>query len=903
MDSPRPRVDPADLLAHLEWVQRLARALARDAAAAEDLAQDAVRVTLEQPAERIASGAAMRAWLGGVVRRLALDRSRADRSRAARERAIAPPEPTATTFEVVARSARQQRVVQAVMELAEPYRSTVLYRYLDDLPTRAVAARTGASEELVRKRLERALAQLRERLDREFGAPTREWATAIFLLPGVAAMSVKSTVAVAAALLLGATLAWRVLVPPSAVPPGAHGPGGATIEAAAAEAPSLPERDAGPAAAQVTRRESPAGRAAAAGRGEGALLRVRVVGSDAHPRTEGRIDCFWLESHWFGHGERAHVLEVAIAGDVTEVDLPPSAGSVEVTASVAGEPPSPRVVIERLGLADDGARLPRRDVREVAVDLAEPPGAWTLSGRILVDGEPRVPAGLRVRSEGPWERARIHALEARYEVAVDDTTRHLFAVSGETVPRQLEVERGMERLDLELSTGRTLRLSVVDRADGRPLHGIELFVEVAAVVARESLFRELWREGSAFPVTDSGGMAIVRGIPARGRVLVRRDARTDPIEMRQEDGRVVYGERLRDPLLEIALEPNTPKVIEATLRLGAAGRRVVLRGALAPELRAEAQGAPGLPPLEVRWARLSEGRQPDVHEESVPLDAKGGFGFEVDAGAECRVWAERGRIRCSEVASVAAGDSDPAPFFLTPRAGTEVRLRVVRCPTSGFVSLFVEDPGAVAPRGCVLPAVGGEIERRLRLNGPTWISVGWEQERGLESGRQQRIRVDPATAALVEVDLEADGARPVELELAGATPPEESLLLLERLDAPRGTPVSVIHVFFRGARSIGPAAIEPGRYLALLHGLPGVVAAVIEIAGARPGVPIPVRFEVEAHARAQLGAGVQLDRIGPIDLDGSWRRICTLRFADRADLADAGTILLPAGARFTLLPP
>ena len=31
------------------------------------------------------------------------------------------------------------------MALAEPYRSTVLYRYLDELPTRAVAARMRVS--------------------------------------------------------------------------------------------------------------------------------------------------------------------------------------------------------------------------------------------------------------------------------------------------------------------------------------------------------------------------------------------------------------------------------------------------------------------------------------------------------------------------------------------------------------------------------------------------------------------------------------------------------------------------------------------------------------------------------------------------------------------------------------
>ncbi len=891
--------DATELLAHLGWVQRLARALVRDAAGAEDLAQEAVRVTLEQPRGRVGSGATMRAWLRGVVRRLALDRFRSERSRSARERGYAPPESTPTTFEVVARGARQRRVVEAVMELAEPCRSTILYRYLDELSTRDVAARTGVTEELVRKRLERGRELLREKLDREFATDTRNWALALFSLPGAVAVTVKMKLAVAAVVLVAAAVTWRAVMPAQPTSKRATESPIVSSEVATRAEPPPSDVVAERTAAEAIQAESGIEAAVRSVPGEGALLRVRVIGRDRHACMAGRLACFWSESFWFGHGERAHSLNLDLAGEVTEVVLPAAAASAELTASVAAEPASPRVKVERLGLRDDGKALGRRDVREITIDLAEALAGTRLSGRILVDGEPRVPKGLRIRIEGPWEQARIHALDARYEVGLDSTSEHLFVVSEETVPRQLDVDPKETQRDLDLSTERTLKLTIVDRRTGRPLPERELFVEVSAVVARESIFRSLWRDASHFPKTDAQGVAVVRGIPPEGRVTVRRDAKTTQFERVSEAGHKMYGERLREPLLEFALEPGMPMVIERTLALDAEELHFVLRGTLASSLRAAT--APGEPPIEVKWARLDDERHPDVQDEALALDAEGRFQLDVDPGRDYRIWAERDRMRLSDVAMVKVDEAEPAPILLSPRPGTEIRLRIVRCPSSGFVSIYVEDPGAVSPRGLSVPARGGEIERRIVVDAPTWISVGWEQERGRESGKTQRVRVDPATTSIVEVDLEVGNARPVHLELTAGEVPSESQLWLEPLDTPRGKPVSTISVFFRGAESDAPAVIDSGRYLAFLHGMPGLVAAEVRIADGPPEVSITVTFDLEEHERSELGAGVQLERVGSIDLDTSWRGVCTLRFADRPDLANVEIILLPEGAKFTLL--
>ena len=65
------------LLADLGWLRTLARRLARDANAAEDLVQDACAIALRQPAPPLQ----WRAWLTEVLRNLV----RAERRRDARQ--------------------------------------------------------------------------------------------------------------------------------------------------------------------------------------------------------------------------------------------------------------------------------------------------------------------------------------------------------------------------------------------------------------------------------------------------------------------------------------------------------------------------------------------------------------------------------------------------------------------------------------------------------------------------------------------------------------------------------------------------------------------------------------------------------------------------------------------------
>ena len=67
------------------------------------------------------------------------------------------------------------KLVDAVLELGEPWASTILSRYLDELTAEQIAERQAVSPATVRKRLSRGLEKLRDRLDARHGGERRAW--------------------------------------------------------------------------------------------------------------------------------------------------------------------------------------------------------------------------------------------------------------------------------------------------------------------------------------------------------------------------------------------------------------------------------------------------------------------------------------------------------------------------------------------------------------------------------------------------------------------------------------------------------------------------------------------------------------------------------------------------------
>ena len=153
-----------DLLRHWGWMRALARSLVRDDSLAEDAVQDAFLAAVRSPPRREeALGAWLRTALRRCVSRIRVQdeaRKRREALAAREERLAREPGHDIETLEV------QRILIDEVLRLEEPFRSTVLLRFFDGLTVAAIARRHGVDESTARWRLGTALERLRSALTR-----------------------------------------------------------------------------------------------------------------------------------------------------------------------------------------------------------------------------------------------------------------------------------------------------------------------------------------------------------------------------------------------------------------------------------------------------------------------------------------------------------------------------------------------------------------------------------------------------------------------------------------------------------------------------------------------------------------------------------------------------------------
>jgi RNA polymerase sigma factor (sigma-70 family) len=155
-----------DLLAHSDWVRRLVGGLVFDPSRADDAVQETWAAALERPPREDVD---LRAWLAAVARNAVRKLGRGESRRKQREQVAAQLEAPPDTVDVLAKARLQRRMVDAVLELDEPYRTTLLLRFFEELPPREIAQRLDRPVNTVRTHLERGLAKLRSELDAEYG--------------------------------------------------------------------------------------------------------------------------------------------------------------------------------------------------------------------------------------------------------------------------------------------------------------------------------------------------------------------------------------------------------------------------------------------------------------------------------------------------------------------------------------------------------------------------------------------------------------------------------------------------------------------------------------------------------------------------------------------------------------
>ncbi|MEQ1895254.1 MAG: sigma-70 family RNA polymerase sigma factor, partial [Planctomycetota bacterium] len=152
------------LLQHSRWVNSLAGSLARDPGLADDLVQETwLQVLRRGPTD----DRSPRGWLATILRRQLRQMRRGDERRVAREHSRARELADVSTSEVVERAELHRSLVQAVLDLREPFRTTVLLRYLEERSPEEIAGLTAVPVATVHSRLGRGLAALRARLGKK----------------------------------------------------------------------------------------------------------------------------------------------------------------------------------------------------------------------------------------------------------------------------------------------------------------------------------------------------------------------------------------------------------------------------------------------------------------------------------------------------------------------------------------------------------------------------------------------------------------------------------------------------------------------------------------------------------------------------------------------------------------
>jgi RNA polymerase sigma-70 factor (ECF subfamily) len=288
-----PALDAA--LADDGFVRALARRVVRDAAEADDLAQDA---WLEALRRRPQARPSLRAWFATVVAHLARNRARGDRRRDDRERRGARPEGVDPESALLEREEVRRKLVRAVVALGKPQSTVLTLRFFEDLPPRRIAEKLGLPVETVRTHLKRGVARLRESLSDDRTADGR---TALALLPvllprhdfaaalaGAALVTAKAKVA-ASALVVAAVVGGFYAVSRPAPELAAPTPAPAASRAAPPPAEKPVDASARAASSPVAREEfrdaaeSAPSSAPVAKAGGGCVVRGRVLDVDGVP--------------------------------------------------------------------------------------------------------------------------------------------------------------------------------------------------------------------------------------------------------------------------------------------------------------------------------------------------------------------------------------------------------------------------------------------------------------------------------------------------------------------------------------------------------------------------------------------------------------------------------------------
>ena len=177
--NPLP-LDAADVA----WLTNLARALIGEASAADDLVQETMAAAVVSPsaARALSSPTDKRRWLASVVRRQAARWFRGQARRTQREARVAQPESLPDTIALIERAEVLEKVSAAARSLPEPFRRTILLRFLEERTPDEIASLEGKPADTIRWRVRRGLELLREELCETHDLDWSSWCVLLLTL-------------------------------------------------------------------------------------------------------------------------------------------------------------------------------------------------------------------------------------------------------------------------------------------------------------------------------------------------------------------------------------------------------------------------------------------------------------------------------------------------------------------------------------------------------------------------------------------------------------------------------------------------------------------------------------------------------------------------------------------------
>jgi RNA polymerase sigma-70 factor, ECF subfamily len=393
------------LLQDIAWLKSLATTLANDRDDADDLVQEAwIAAWRRQPdATR-----PMRGWLTKVVRDLAGMKHRSDRRRAARHALTSNAQVPAAPDELLAQLRLHRLLVELVIELDEPYRSTIIQCFVEGRTSASIAQSLGIPAGTVRKRLHEALSRLRAGLDANAGDPKR-WAPAVlaFAKGGVQVAKPTKLVVVVLAAVLASLATLMIVLPMRGESGGATTPSPRSPEPTSGAAPAGPSMTtatesrtplrppsehraverAAMLAAIASAREARDHRTVAPTRTPAAPDAPTTTGADSTATTLDIIDKSGDTSDW---AKRALGTLNRLLGqcyDLGRAEDANLAGTIMIRFTLVGEP-NVGGLLERVEIVDAETTISQRKLRDCltqqfyALELDPPPDGVTVERQL-----------------------------------------------------------------------------------------------------------------------------------------------------------------------------------------------------------------------------------------------------------------------------------------------------------------------------------------------------------------------------------------------------------------------------------------------------------------------------------------------------------------------------------------